>query len=399
MKRFDIYNKVSIVGDCKSPPAWSSAILALLLMLLPAGLQAKTYVCRYVNAETGNYANDGLTWVTAKNNLQGAIDELYEEIKNKGTDVVGYVFVAGTDDNKGMVYVPTRRSTDDADGSLFNTSFRIYERIYVYGGFKGDETADDISSLPGKRVMTNGLTLAEDEALIDRDNIDNSVRRWNFKYKTVLSGNHSIVETTFTYDTSRGRYATTFPLNSYHVVWFATNGTLESSSLPNHFKPLENEACLDGCTIKDGYAASRNISTTSERDHTGFGGGVYMVKNALLRNCVVEYCAATLRGGGVYMDGGGEMDRCYVHTCQASGIGVIAGCYITDGIVERNCMVRISRGKDNIYDGPLVSLKRFKDDVREAREGYECGMVFEKFNDLAEGDIIEAYKMVRVEQD
>ena len=86
-------------------------------------------------------------------------------------------------------------------------------------------------------------------------------------------------------------------------------------------------------------------------------------------------------------------------TFKASGVGVIAGCYVTDGTIERNCQVRITRGKDQIYEGPLVSLKRFKDDVREAREGYECGMVFEKFNDLMEGDVIEAYKMVQVNND
>ena len=353
MKNKTMERRFTIYHTADKRKVWTLALLVVLLLWLPATAVGKTYVCRYVNGDSGSFANDGLSWSTAKNNLQGAIDELYEEIKNRGADVVGYVFVAGADDSKGMVYVPTRRSTDDADGSMFNTSFRIYERIYVFGGFKGDETASDVSSLPGQRLMTNGLTLAEDEALIDRDNIDNSVRRWNFKYKTVLSGNHSIVETTFTYDTSRGRYATTFPLNSYHVVWFATNGTYDNEALPNHFRALDNEACVDGCTIKDGYAASRNISTTSERDHTGFGGGVYMVKNAVLRNCVVEYCAATLRGGGVYMDGGGEMDRCYVHTCQASGIGVSQGyggavCIDYDGSVKHSyiiqCGARIGGG-------------------------------------------------------
>ena len=54
--------------------------------------------------------------------------------------------------------------------------------------------------------------------------------------------------------------------------------------------------------------------------------------------------------------------------------------------------------KEQLYEGPLVSLKRFKDDVREAREGYECGMVFDRFSDLQEGDQIEAYKMVEVER-
>ena len=82
---------------------------------------------------------------------------------------------------------------------------------------------------------------------------------------------------------------------------------------------------------------------------------------------------------------------------KASAIGTIAGSYILDGTFERGCDVRVMRGKDQIYDGPLASLKRFKDDVKEVREGFECGIVLEKFNDIQEGDIIEAYKMVQVE--
>ena len=82
---------------------------------------------------------------------------------------------------------------------------------------------------------------------------------------------------------------------------------------------------------------------------------------------------------------------------KASAIGTIAGSYILDGTFERGCDVRVTRGKDQIYDGPLASLKRFKDDVKEVREGFECGIVLEKFNDIMEGDLIEAYKMVQVE--
>ena len=83
-------------------------------------------------------------------------------------------------------------------------------------------------------------------------------------------------------------------------------------------------------------------------------------------------------------------------TFKASGIGTIAGSYVTDGKFQRNCSVRISREGTQIYEGPLASLKRFKDDVKEVATGYECGLVFEKFNDIKEDDIIEAYTMVEV---
>ncbi|MCR5520693.1 MAG: translation initiation factor IF-2 [Lachnospiraceae bacterium] len=81
---------------------------------------------------------------------------------------------------------------------------------------------------------------------------------------------------------------------------------------------------------------------------------------------------------------------------KASGLGVIAGSYVLDGKVERGCSARITRGGEQIFDGPLASLKRFKDDVKEVAAGYECGFVFEKFNDIAELDQVEFYKMVEV---
>ena len=81
---------------------------------------------------------------------------------------------------------------------------------------------------------------------------------------------------------------------------------------------------------------------------------------------------------------------------KASGVGNIAGSYVLDGTFERGCKVRISREGTQIFEGALASLKRFKDDVKEVRAGYECGLVFEGFNDIAELDIVEAYKMVEV---
>ncbi len=81
---------------------------------------------------------------------------------------------------------------------------------------------------------------------------------------------------------------------------------------------------------------------------------------------------------------------------KASGVGNIAGSYVTDGEFQRNCLIRISREGEQIYEGKLASLKRFKDDVKEVRAGYECGLVFEDFNDVKEDDMIEAYIMVEV---
>ena len=83
-------------------------------------------------------------------------------------------------------------------------------------------------------------------------------------------------------------------------------------------------------------------------------------------------------------------------TFKASGVGTIAGSYVTDGKFQRGCSCRITREGEQLFDGALASLKRFKDDVKEVAAGYECGLVFEKFNDLKEDDQVEAYIMVEV---
>ena len=83
-------------------------------------------------------------------------------------------------------------------------------------------------------------------------------------------------------------------------------------------------------------------------------------------------------------------------TFKASGVGTIAGSYVLDGKFQRGCKVRISREGEQIFEGNLASLKRFKDDVKEVAAGYECGLVFENFNDIKVEDQIEAYIMVEV---
>ena len=83
-------------------------------------------------------------------------------------------------------------------------------------------------------------------------------------------------------------------------------------------------------------------------------------------------------------------------TFKASGVGTIAGAYVMDGKFQRGCSCRITRDGEQIFEGALASLKRFKDDVKEVATGYECGLVFEKFNDIKEDDMVEAYMMVEV---
>ena len=81
---------------------------------------------------------------------------------------------------------------------------------------------------------------------------------------------------------------------------------------------------------------------------------------------------------------------------KASGVGNIAGAYVRDGVFQRNCQIRVFRKDEKLYEGSLASLKRFKDDVKEVREGYECGLVFKDFGDFEVEDTVEAYTMVEV---
>ena len=83
-------------------------------------------------------------------------------------------------------------------------------------------------------------------------------------------------------------------------------------------------------------------------------------------------------------------------TFKASGVGTIAGSYVLDGLFRRDCSVRLTRDGIVIFEGPLASLKRFKDDVKEVKAGYECGFVFANFNDIKEGDLVEAFEMVEI---
>jgi translation initiation factor IF-2 len=83
-------------------------------------------------------------------------------------------------------------------------------------------------------------------------------------------------------------------------------------------------------------------------------------------------------------------------TFKASGVGTIAGSYVLDGLIQRNATVRLTRDGEQLFEGALASLQRFKDDAKEVKAGYECGIVLENWNDVREGDQMEAYIMVEV---
>ena len=82
---------------------------------------------------------------------------------------------------------------------------------------------------------------------------------------------------------------------------------------------------------------------------------------------------------------------------RITGVGMVAGCYVLDGKMQRNAQMRLLRDNIVIYDGAIASLQRFKDSVKEVAQGYECGITFEKFQDIKEGDVIEAYLMEQIE--
>ena len=305
---------------------------------------AQTDTIRYVKttANGGKYDNDGLSWTTAKSDLQDAINDLHAYLTRNANVSSGSIYVAGATDGS-VVYKPSE-STDAGQTSVLYTSFKIYDGIHVYGGFKGDETLTDDDrtakrTLPDKRVLTDGKATGETTKMVYENTPQNNILPWNFKYKTTLSGNQSNAgQPTVTWDSKKEQWTMKFPGSSYHVVWFATNGFIDDEKHPMRADSLVVGASVDGFTIQDGNAS---ITDTYNRHHNSYGGGVYMVRRARLERCVVTHCSATRGGGGVYMDGGGTMVNSRVTQCQSLGQGIIDGygggvCIGYDGTVEQS---------------------------------------------------------------
>ena len=290
---------------------------------------------RYVTT-SGNYANDGTSWAQAKNNLQDAIESLHDYMTRNGI-TEGRVYVAaGT-------YRPTT-STPGGDGVLY-TSFLIYEGITVYGGFDAAKP----EATPEDRIVLDA------DGTTEKKMSEATGLKWKLKNTTILSGNHSSSSADpMTWNSVKNEYDESFTGNSYHVVWFATNTSTHSSGLDarNRAVGLANKAAIDGFTIQEGNASNRTVPEETDGRHAyhnSYGGGVYMVANSEVRNCIIRQNASALRGGGVYMDGGGLMEQCYVAQNQSDGVGVTdgygGGVACDDGGVVRNCIIENNAGR------------------------------------------------------
>ncbi len=313
-----------------------------LLFCIVTSVQAQTpragKVIRYV-AKYGKYENDGLTWATAKRNVQDAINDLY----SKGLQ--GEVWVAqGT-------YSPTE-STESEGGSTLYMSFKVYPGITVRGGFyglgekgpvegqtyteiKSYHDADNGNALTHITVKSNGQEVtttsvdtpmqyegevyAEDR-MMKCHTVAGIPTDSSYMYETVLTGDLA-QPAEFVWNDKRQVWEASFYGNCYHVVWFATNG-FDSEGRAKALNIDRGTATVEGCVIQNGNA--RNTDLTS-RYHTAYGGGAYMVKGSRLENCIVQNCEASRDGGGIYMDGGGVLSHCYIANCQALGIGVENG--------------------------------------------------------------------------
>lgn len=379
----------------------------LLILLSVVDASAQTDTIRYVNAKTGKYANDGKTWATAKDNVQDAINDLYNYMQTTNVHSGSVYVAAGT-------YTPSESTGDGS--SVLSTSFKIYDGIHVYGGFNADtpeDTPDErvLSTTPAWRDGQSGLAndkqskSTEDEQTITMGELEKkektqgaTVMRYDFKNATIFSGNHNTVMGTFKWNDNKKQYDTRFPGNSYHVVWFATNGYVKDAAGNStlYADSLIYGASLDGCIIQDGNASGRS---TADRDLNAFGGGVYMVQHATVRNCVIRRCSASRRGGGVYMDRGGTVKDCNIYQCQTLGIGVIDGygggvCMENNGVMRHcnvtNNMARTGGGLMIVYtpEKHPYSTKYTKDDF----DPYASVCVFSNNNANTEGAGVVLYR-------
>ena len=180
--------------------------LALLLILnvcacVCAHAQTDADTIRYVHPN-GAYENNGRSWANAKNKVQDAINDLKDYLKTHNLTSGSVYIAAGT-------YVPTE-STESAGGSMLNTSFKIYSGIHVYGGFNPDAPEPK----PEDRIMGNGKRQGDNwsnPSGIGTVSGTDIASQWDFKYKKILSGNHSTTPPTFTFDSIRGRFNTAYP--------------------------------------------------------------------------------------------------------------------------------------------------------------------------------------------
>lgn len=274
---------------------------------------------------------DGSSWRLALQDVQMAIDQLYAR------QVIGEVWVAGG------TYYPTTTFTDET-GAKGNTerhrSFVMRSGISVYGGFRG-QTGDE--------GINNSTTRPRDPNHPDAN--------WAFVNRTIFSGDidrNDEAQKGWRWNANSQSWEQYYGRNSYHVVWFASEGFYERTTQyePVAAKPLAVETTLDGVIITGGCA---NYGERGES--TRMGAGVYLVERGVVSNCIIYQNYALTRGGGVMMNNGGTVLNSLVFRNASPGVqvrnGVGGGIYIWgDGIVSRttvtNNTARVGAG---IYVG------------------------------------------------
>ena len=242
---------------------------------------------------------DGSSWRLALQDVQMAIDQLYAR------NVIGEVWVAGG------TYYPTTAFTDET-GTKGNTerhrSFVMRSGISVYGGFRG-ETGDE--------GINNSTTRPRDPNQPDA--------QWAFVNRTIFSGDvdrNDDAQKGWRWNAGSQRWEPYYGRNSYHVVWFASEGFYERTTQyePVAAKPLTVETTLDGVVITGGCA------DYGERgESTRMGAGVYLVEKGVVSNCIIYQNYALTRGGGVMMNNGGMLTNSLVMRNASPGVQVRNG--------------------------------------------------------------------------
>lgn len=242
---------------------------------------------------------DGSSWRLALQDVQMAIDQLYAR------NVIGEVWVAGG------TYYPTTAFIDET-GTKGNTerhrSFVMRSGISVYGGFRG-ETGDE--------GINNSTTRPRDPNQPDA--------QWAFANRTIFSGDvdhNDDAQKGWRWNAGSQRWESYYGRNSYHVVWFASEGFYERTTQyePVAAKPLTVETTLDGVVITGGCA------DYGERgESTRMGAGVYLVEKGVVSNCIIYQNYALTRGGGVMMNNGGMLTNSLVMRNASPGVQVRNG--------------------------------------------------------------------------
>ena len=158
-----------------------------------------------------------------------------------------------------------------------------------------------------------------------------------------------------------------------------------------------NESDVMLATTSNAIIVGFNVRPDANAKETAARNKVDMRMYRVIYDCINEMEAAMRRHAGSQSSRKCPGYRRGPEVYKITGVGIVAGCYITDGKVQRNAQVRLVRDGIVIHEGVLSSLQRFKDAVKEVAQGYECGIGIEKYSDIKVGDVIEAFVMEQIE--